>query len=71
MREALTIVSRRQCVLSMMYPKNLGGGHGPDRLPLTLAEYYRRSMRTPVQSSAKPTDAALGPSYPVSKGGHQ
>lgn len=30
MREALTIVSRRRQVLSMVYPANLGGGHGPE-----------------------------------------
>lgn len=31
LRSALTQVARRQCVLSMTYPANLGGGHGPDR----------------------------------------
>lgn len=31
LRKALTEVSHRQCVLSMVYPANLGGGHGPER----------------------------------------
>lgn len=31
LRAALTDVSHRSCVLSMVYPANLGGGHGPDR----------------------------------------
>lgn len=30
LRVALTDVSHRSCVLSMVYPANLGGGHGPD-----------------------------------------
>lgn len=33
LRSALTVASRRRCVLSMMYPQSLGGGHGPDSSP--------------------------------------
>lgn len=33
LRYALTEVRRRQQVLSMQYPANLGGGFGPDRSP--------------------------------------
>lgn len=32
LRAELTAVSHRDCVLSMIYPENLGGGIGPDRI---------------------------------------
>lgn len=37
LRNALTQVARRRGTLSMVYPKSLGGGHGPDRASATGA----------------------------------
>jgi hypothetical protein len=55
LREALTIMERQRGTISMSYPKNLGGGHGPDRLPLTVAQHRARSM---MQTTA-PTEPAV------------
>lgn len=55
LREALTLVERARGVVSMSYPKNLGGGHGPDRLPLSVAQHRRVSMLPSADPSPEET----------------
>lgn len=57
LRAALTEVAHRRQVLSMMYPANLGGGHGPDR----TASEAARDIGARVAALTAQAEQALPP----------